>query len=350
MIDTIKIFTKISAETYSKIKSLSVIKRSFKADTGEIFYDIVNGHLEGSFDSSLSVRPVEGDIYGFINDYILIVEGSCHKIVFGQNAYNGFYDLQFIVKYLKSFVENAYNIKLPAYNEWYLKRIDIAKCFDFKNQQRVKDYINNLKMLEYPRRQPKHFKDCGIYFSGTTTTLKIYNKLLEFNKNDRYKLKNRQDFNLFEHMNKIQGFCRFEIEIKNKKLIKLCEDIYNVKLKNVKCCYIDYEMLEKIWCDEFMKVIKLNYNDLEKVSDKNSVLKRLKNNYNSTYAINLYQFYLSLCVDGCKAVRDSMSKSTYYRKINELKNIGVDFCSNNISIVYKNKSDFIDIFQMKEVV
>lgn len=109
-------------------------------------------------------------------------------------------------------------------------------------------------------------------------------------------------------------------------------------------------MLEKIWCDEFMKVIKLNYNDLEKVSDKNSVLKRLKNNYNSTYAINLYQFYLSLCVDGCKSVRDSMSKSTYYRKINELKNIGVDFCSNNISIIYKNKSDFIDIFQMKEVV
>ena len=41
MIDTVKIFTKISDDIYVKIKSSSIIKRSFKADTGEIFYDIV---------------------------------------------------------------------------------------------------------------------------------------------------------------------------------------------------------------------------------------------------------------------------------------------------------------------
>ena len=57
MIDTIKIFSKISKETYEKIKKKSDIKRGFSADTGEVYYDIINSHLKGSFDTNISVRP-----------------------------------------------------------------------------------------------------------------------------------------------------------------------------------------------------------------------------------------------------------------------------------------------------
>ena len=57
MIDTVKIFTKISESTYIKIKSSSIVKRSFNMGTGEIYYDVINDHLKGSFDSSLSIRP-----------------------------------------------------------------------------------------------------------------------------------------------------------------------------------------------------------------------------------------------------------------------------------------------------
>jgi len=35
---------------------------------------------------------------GLDKDYILIIEGSCHKLMFGQNAYNGFYDLEVVVR------------------------------------------------------------------------------------------------------------------------------------------------------------------------------------------------------------------------------------------------------------
>ena len=121
-------------------------------------------------------------------------------------------------------------------------------------------------------------------------------------------------------------------------------------MRNINCSYFSYELLEKVWIDEFMKVLKINYSDLKKVSSKASVKNRIYKNYNSSYASALYNFYLSLVVDGCKSVKKSTPESTYYRKIKELKDLGVDFTSNKISIVHTNKSNFIDIFQMKEVV
>lgn len=99
-----------------------------------------------------------------------------------------------------------------------------------------------------------------------------------------------------------------------------------------------------------MKVFKINYKDMKKVSNKVTVKNRIFSIFDKSYANDLYNFYLSLVVDGCKSVRKNTSKSTYYRKINQLKDLGIDFTSNKISIVYNNKSDFIDIFNMKEVI
>ena len=56
MIDTIKVVTMINKSIYDKIHNNSIIKTSYKKSTNEIFYEIVNDHLEGSYSSSLSVR------------------------------------------------------------------------------------------------------------------------------------------------------------------------------------------------------------------------------------------------------------------------------------------------------
>lgn len=349
MIDTVRIFTKIDKKTFLNIKSSSVTRCSFRADTGEIFYNINSDNLKGSYDSSLFVRADTGEKYGFYKDYILIVEGSCHKLVFGQNAYNGFYDLDIVVNILKEFVENAYNIKLPDYKNWYLQRIDISKCFDLITQERVINYINSLSNLDFPRRNLKFYADSCIYFTGTTTTLKIYNKLLEYKVHDKKKLFNT-NFDIENFEKNIKGFVRFEVEIKKKKLQAIFEKENKFKMKNISCEYFNYTMLERVWCDEFMKVLKVNYSDLKRVSSKVAVKNRIFENYNLQYANSLYNFYLSLLVDGCKNVKKSICKTTYYRKIKELKDLGIDFTSNKISIVYTNKFDFVDIFKMKEVV
>lgn len=72
MIDTVKIFSMISYDIYKIIESKSNIKTSYNNATGEIFYNIINDNLSGSYNSSLSVRTDKGSKYNFIYYYIEI--------------------------------------------------------------------------------------------------------------------------------------------------------------------------------------------------------------------------------------------------------------------------------------
>ncbi len=98
-----------------------------------------------------------------------------------------------------------------------------------------------------------------------------------------------------------------------------------------------------------MKLLKLFDNDLIIISDKKEIERRLYTLYNERKASILYNFYLSIMVDGIREVKKRTKKSTYYRNIKELKNANIDF-----SQTYKIdlKKDIIEFnpFQYKEVV
>ena len=101
MIDTIKIYTEIDKETYDRIKSMAIVKNSVDNHKSQLLYEIINDHLDGSFDSRLSVRVDTGVKYQFVDKgYCLEIEGSYHKIVNGYNSHNGYCDLQFICENL----------------------------------------------------------------------------------------------------------------------------------------------------------------------------------------------------------------------------------------------------------
>lgn len=342
MIDTIKIYTMINKNTYDKIYNNSIIKSSYNKKDGEIYYEIVNDKLEGSFSSSLSVRVGSGVKYKFVNMYYLEIEGSYHKIINGYNSHNGYYNLVSIVKWLIGAIENTYNISLPGLNHWFLQRIDIAICFDLSTNDKVRKYINNLALCSYPRRNIKHYQDESIYCSGTTTTLKIYNKMLEFKKHDLKKLFNTH-FDTNTYLKEIDGFVRFECEIKKKKL----EDIYKSNYIRIK--KVNYDDLRNIWSDEFMKLLKFFESDLTIVKNKDDIRNRLIFVYGNTKGNNLYAFYSSLMLDGITEVRKNISKASYYRKIKDLTSVNID-----ISQKYKLnlENDIIDFnpFEWKEVV
>lgn len=344
MIDTIKIYTEIGIETYNKIKSVSIVKSSINNNTKQCLYEITNDHLEGSYDSKLSVRVDSGVKYQFVDKgYCLEIEGSYHKIINGYNSHNGYIDLAFIVENLIQMVELSYNIELPNINEWYLQRVDIAICYDLENQENVKSYINSLSRCSYPRRNAKFFYDESLYLSGTTTTLKIYNKLLEFKKHDIKKFNNNTNFNLLEYVNSIKGFIRFECEIKKKMLKKLFNDEKHIKVTNV-----NYEMLKKVWSDEFMKVLQFIKNDLDIVRGRELVYKRLNELYKPSRANQLYYFYCSIQLNGLKDIKNNTSSSTYYRNIKDLKYAKIDF-SQSYKIEEK-EIFYFNPFEYKEVV
>lgn len=262
------------------------------------------------------------------------LNGSYHKIVKGHNAYDGYYNIQSITLALKKLVENAYNVNLPNLKHWFLQRIDITRVYNLKDNVNVQKYINCFRTLTYPRRNLKFYEDESVYVSGQTTTLKIYNKLCEFSKHDKNKLSKFDTFNLYEFMHKIDGYVRFECEIKKKKLKSIYGKNY-IRINN-----LSYKEFEKIWCDEFMKILKFDMSEIKKVKQKESVKERLKTIYNNRKAIELYNFYLAIKVDGEKTVKSNMSKATFYRKRAELKDAGIDFTG--CFKIYEEDANIID--------
>ena len=320
MIDTIKIYTEIDKDTYMNIYNKSIIKTSYNKEDGEIFYEIINDHLEGSYDSRLSVRVGCGAKYHFATlGYYIEIEGSFHKITNGYNSHNGYYCLDFVSKSLIQMVELSYDIELPIFEKWYLQRCDIAICYNIENQDNVKSYINSLSRCNYPRRKPKFYYDESIYLSGTTTTLKIYNKYLEFMKHDLKKFINTE-FELEKYKKDIFGFIRFECEIKKKKL----QQVFNSE-SHIKIIDISYEELREVWSDEFMKVIKIINNDLKIVRGREEVRERLHELYKRSKACRLYNFYCSIQLNGENVVKEITPEDTFYRNIKALKEAKVDF-------------------------
>ena len=350
LIDTIKIVSMINKNTYDKISNNSIIKTAYNLSSGEIFYKIINDKLEGSYSSSLSVRVGEGAKYNFINAYYIEIEGSFHKIKRGYNSHNGFYNIVDISIQLINLVNNCYNIKLPSIKHWFLQRVDIAICYDLEINKNVQSYINSLSLCNYPRRNLKFYQDESIYLTGTTTTLKIYNKLLEFKKHDMKKLID-ENFCLSNYLINIDGLIRFECEIKKKKLT----DFYNKKY--VRILNTNYDDFKNIWSDEFMKLLKIFDSDLMKVKSKKEVERRLKTIYPnkddeycmSKKASTLYNFYLSIMVDGLRNVKARTKKSTYYRNIKELKNANIDF-SQNMDLDFNEIVFKFNPFEYEEVV
>lgn len=328
MIDTIKIYSEISKDICDKIYNNSIVKLAVDNNTNSTLYEITNDHLQGSFDSRLSVRVGSGEKYRFCSkdgSYYIEIEGSYHKWVLGYNSHNGYCDLQFIVENLITMVETIYNIELPQYDKWYIQRCDIAICFDLGDNSNVRSYINSLSRCNYPRRNIKFYSDESLYLSGTTTTLKIYNKMLEFRKHDIKRFYNT-DFKLHNYLNKIDGFIRFECEIKKKKLI----DITNSKDSFVSVNSVNYDILKNVWSDEFMKLLKFIKKDLEIVRGREEVLKRLQSIYKPRLVNVLYNFYCSIQLNGLADVKRFMSSTSFYRNLNYLKEARID-----ISQAYK---------------
>lgn len=321
MIDTVKIYTAIDSEIYEEVYNNSIVKSSINKKDGELLYEVINDSLEGSYSSKLSVRVGCGIKYNLPDlGYYIEIEGSYHKIWKGYNSHDGIYNLQYIVKRFIELAENSYNIKLPTYDKWYLQRIDIAKCFDIENQLNVCDYINSLSACRYARRKLKFFANESLYLSGTTTTLKIYNKSLEFQKHDLKKFKDTE-FNIENYLNNIKGFIRFECEIKKKKL----QSMYGIDKKHISVKDLEYYEFEKIWSDEFMKLLGMLESDLKIVRGKEEVKKRLLTIYGTVKGMRLFNFYCTIQLNGIDFIKKDTSKSAFYRNIKELKEAKVDY-------------------------
>ena len=280
MIDTVKVSCEVSQEIKSKIESTGQIKSKYDLSTGEVFYNVVQNKIEGSYSSNINLTF---NIVGY-DIYKMYIEGSLHKVLKGQNAYSGYDNLLDIVLVFKYLVEHSYCIVLPDVDKFCIERIDVARVFDLESQQNIYDYLYIISFLSYPRRNVMYIEKESVYVPGRTCTLKIYNKLLEFQRHDKAKLnrKNIENINLSDkhnmyffdiinYENKIKGYLRYELEIHKRMLQKW------FKKDEIKINDINYEELEKMWGSEFMKLYSIKKEN--NISDKVIIKNKLIDNY-----------------------------------------------------------------------
>lgn len=346
MIDTIRIFSEpIDEVLASRIESLSRVKLCFDKKINLLEYEFSSFTLQNTYDSKLLLRVArkswvsvvghDGKKITVLKDCkpFLILECSIHKFIVGHNVYGGSDELLPQVKYLLNCLSSEFALEFPDVSKWYLERLDYALAFKFKSLDDVKFYIRSLNNSSYARRNALKFGDTGCYFPGSTTTLKFYAKGSEFKKHDKPRLSLHYKVNDLCNLQLLADcILRVELEVKKRKMISDFGDV--IKVVDFKSSYFS-----ELFTKEVKKVVKIVDDDIKVVSTAQEVKNRIFENYDEKLANILLGFWYQLSVFGESEVRKSSSKSSFYRKRNQLFDIGVSWIGNDL-IIDENKAKF----------
>jgi II/X family phage/plasmid replication protein len=378
MYDTVIIKSpEIDPETVQKILTFCRIYEGVDIFTGELLYRFTSGELEGSYDYRIRLKVdntewIKEDsqtpkrVYTY---WHIIVECSLHKLMMNHNCYGGPADIKKSIAYLVRFLENVMIVDLPNYEEWELKRIDVAKIYHFNNKNICKKIVSNLRNSYYTRRKPRIY-DTSVMFSGSTTSVKLYWKGPEFEKHDYKRIKkyilrevdrswNKDNCDLIQHklaimqkhfdqvLEKAYRIIRYECEIKLRKL-KEAFGSDTVLVKN-----LSDERLHAIANTELYRLMKED-EKMEIVRRSDLVLERLHQLYGSNQANALYSTWTKLVQFGEERTKETISRATFYRHKKLLVEAGVSwFCSvvnlKPFSIVPEDFSFTSDRYVLAEV-
>lgn len=324
----------------SKIHDLSVIKSSIDVSNGDLQYKIVTSQLPGTYDSSIRVRLMHERLvseydantkktltYYIASEPYIIIECSLHKLVLGHNAFGGSDNLIIQVDYLINLLNKAYDIILPDTSNFIVKRIDYAKAFKLDSNS-INVFFKGLNSATYPRRRVLKYDDTGIYFPGFYTTLKFYDKGVEFKKHDKKRLqKHLKPNEVLEIEEKANNVLRIEVEIKSKKLKSIYEKFPTVNEININ------DLIEQ-WEVEVMRVLKVSDKNRKLYNQMNDVQRVLFSTYSDAHV--LLGTWYRLCTQDYNEVKNSMSKSTFYRHVKKLKDVGVIWNHTDVQVEKTN--------------
>lgn len=249
MLDTIKLGIPLTQKQYEKIQAIA-----FKSDrdqwtlfnptTGDLRFRRITGlaetdqnsyHREIRWDIPVTYLPplekvensklvkINGEVV-MIDRTLLTIELSLPKFSYGHNIHL-LYDFTAAIAKLKKLLEKQFNLqtraKLIDISQWQVWRADCCYAWRMPNQQIAQLVLDSLKHLHYPRKKPAIYPT-GIYFGGSTYSVKFYLKLPEFKAHDRKALikakMNLEQINCLE--NKADGVLRYEATLRRQYLQK----------------------------------------------------------------------------------------------------------------------------------
>jgi II/X family phage/plasmid replication protein len=337
MIDTIGIYSPaISSETYEKVKQFCIRREGLEISSGEVVYQFTSGQLEGSYDSKISIQlksykyiyeenvsiPVAKRVPKKVEcaPYIY-AEASIHKLILGHNVFGGPENFQECCFFLVSFLEKTMDVELPEYSEWFVKRVDVAECFNLGSFEACYSWFRGMNHADYPRRTVQRYGSSGLYSPGHSTTVKFYHKGPEFFKHDRKRLRNRTDIDCEELQQIANCTIRVEVEIKARKIR------HDMERKNcdILVSNVTDEYLRFVYDNEVQKILREGSKGMEIARTHDKVEARLLEVFDEKSFNILYGFWTQMAIHGEEEVRRKMKKPTFYRLRKKLIDAGISW-------------------------
>lgn len=341
MIDTISVISDAISEDLAKELEKFVLRKQ-AIHNGNILYSFDMIPYIGSYTNKVNI-VVSREKYIY-NEYRRIaekisckpyirLEGSLHKFFLGHNCFGGSNNINYMFKNMINKIECDLNLKnkLPYWEDWIIKRIDYAKIYRLNSQEEVVTYFNSLHNVTYPRGKVTYYAGESLYRGGRTTAIKIYNKMNEYIKHD-YKIWKKLSLERAEDIRKrTKGIIRIEVEIKNNKFK------YDYG-REIKIKELDIRYLEKVYNEEIRRLLNEGEEMKKELKNNAQVRLYLQNKCSESEFKILYAFYNDLSINGKDVVRSSTSKTTFYRNLKKLRNLGINYI--NTDIVVKDSCKF----------
>ena len=354
-LDTVRIKSPYMARhIVDAVKAKGINYCQVKNETGEVQWEVTRTNLQGSFDSRIMVKPMYEDCQKAKSGKpewhpsppYLIVECSIPKAMHGQNVYGVIEDIQTACENVRSLLQQLMGVELPHTANWTVQRVDWAESFQLPYQA-VQEFFEGIYHVAFPRLKMQKYGNESIFVPGTTTTIKIYHKGPEFQKNDRKRLAwvlrnffhearptnaapdwaQRQAYRKVAVIQRLaNGRLRAEVEIHAEKLD------YDFGHKP-KVREVTTEYLQAVFDKEMGRLLREGSEGVNVVRTSLAVRDRLDARFAPELAGLLHGFWLGLATHGEDDMKKRSTRPTFYRRRKQLVDAGVSWLATDMQLI-----------------
>lgn len=354
-LDTVRLKTPYMARSIvDKIKAQGESYCRLRNDTGELVWEVTRTNLQGSFDSRIMVKPMyedcsksrSGKPEWHPSPPYLVVECSVAKAFHGHNVYGAIEDMQAACERLRTLLQQLLGTPLPPTGNWTVQRVDWAENFQLPYQA-VQEFFEGIYHVAFPRRKMNKYSNESIFTPGSTTTIKLYHKGPEFEKNDRKRLyvvlrslyqQNRPRNASPEWAHKqasrkvaalqrlANNRLRAEVEIHAEKLDY--DFGHKPKVNEITTAY-----LKAVFDKEIGRLLREGNGAVQIVRTSLAVRDRLEAHYSMELAGLLHGFWLGLSTHGEDDMKKRLTRPTFYRRRKQLVDVGVSWLATDMQLI-----------------
>ncbi|MBI5658035.1 MAG: replication protein [Nitrosomonadales bacterium] len=320
--------------------------------TGEILYQITKGELLGSWDSRISIRPMREDF--IINDTgrpvlracapYIILECSAAKVFNGHNIYGNPVDFRATCQALIDRIAEILAVPLPKAARWTVRRVDWAENYALPFAA-IQEFFEGIYTIQFPRRKASKYGDHAVYFPGSTTTVKIYHKGLEFAKHDNYRMKR---FFALWHSQQFPSKareCERWVRRKVAALQRLANNRMRVEVEihadkldadfghQPRVDEVNDEYLKGLHDREIRRLLREGKSGMDTVRLSKAVSERLSAIYGDTLGNLLHGFWCQLSTHGESECKKRYKQRTFYRNRKQLTDAGVSWHCTDVKLI-----------------